>query len=145
MRLTSGPQRMELITGSMPLIAVVNDLPCMPLAQDRIFRFLTYAMFQATFCVGAVSSALPFNSSGIAGLLAFLVFQSGWLLDSNNAYRHEATNPEIMVSGLESGQSGRESVPGQNVVNRAIVRSSDRSVCIHIHGCWMVKMLLADG
>ena len=60
----------------------------------------------ATFCVGAVSSALPFNSSGIDGILAFLVFQSGWLLDSNNADRLAATKPEIMVIGLELGQSG---------------------------------------
>ena len=78
-------------------------------------------MFLATFCVGAVSSALPFNSSGIAGILAFLVFQSGWLLDSNNADRLAATKPEIMVIGLELGQSGRESVPGQDVVNRAVI------------------------
>jgi hypothetical protein len=64
---------------------------------------------------------LTFNSSGIAEILAFLTFQSGWLLDSNNADRLEETNPEIMVSGLESGQSGRESVPGQDVVNRAVI------------------------
>ena len=78
-------------------------------------------MFLATFCVGAVSSALSFNSSGIAEILAILVFQSGWLLDSNNADRLEATKPEIMVIGLELGQSGRESVPGQDVVNRAVI------------------------
>jgi len=64
---------------------------------------------------------LPVNSSGIAGILAFLVFESGWLLDSNNADRLEATKPEIMVSGLESGQSGRESVPGHNVVSTAFI------------------------
>ncbi|MFO1045404.1 MAG: hypothetical protein U0941_26800 [Planctomycetaceae bacterium] len=67
------------------------------------------------------SCALPVNSSGIAEILAFLVFESGWLLYSNNADRLEATKPEIMVIGLESGQSERESVPGQNVVNRAVI------------------------
>lgn len=33
----------------------------------------------------------------------------------------EETKPEIMVIGPESGQSGTESVPGQLVVNRAII------------------------
>ena len=102
-------------------------------------------MFLATFCVGAVSSALPFNSTGIPGILAFLVFQSGWLLDSNNADRLAATKPEIMVIGLELGQSGRESVPGQMWLIRQSSVPSDRSVSIHIQGCWTAKILLADG
>jgi hypothetical protein len=100
-------QLMALITASLPLIVVVTDRPRLPLAQNRIFGFLSYALFLPTFCVGAVSSALPFNSSGIAGIRAFLVFQSGWLLDSNKAQRLEATKSEIMVIGLELGQSGR--------------------------------------
>ena len=102
-------------------VTAVNSRGHWPLAKDRFFGFLTYPMFLARFCVGAVSSPLSFNSSGIAEILEFLVFQSGLLLDRNNADRHEATNPEIMVSGLESGQSGRESVPGQDVVNRAVI------------------------
>jgi hypothetical protein len=97
---------MALTTASLPLIVVVIDQPRQPMPKARILGFLSYAMFLATFCVGAVSSALSSNSSGIAEILGILVFQSGWLLDSNNADRHEATKPQFMVIEPESAQSG---------------------------------------
>jgi hypothetical protein len=40
---------MELITASLPLIAVVTDRPRLPLSKPRILGFLTYPM-----CLGEI-------------------------------------------------------------------------------------------